>query len=82
MKRGRAAAHRGHQTPRTRRATVSDPHITVVEGPELVDPAVLNAAVSLFVKWAIRALGTANPPSAEVPEAATAHLSADYTPSN
>jgi len=72
----------GRHAPRTPRATVTDPHITVVEGPEPVDPASLNAAVSQFVKWAIRALGSANPPRAEVPEAATAHLSADYMPSN
>jgi len=53
---------------------VTDPHIAVVESPEPADPAALNTAMTMFVKWAIRAHESANP---EAPEAPTDHLSAD-----
>jgi len=81
----------GRHAPRTPRVTVTHPRIRVVEGQELADPAALDTAMKLFVKWAIRAHESANPanpeaPEAphgrhsatrEVPEAPTDHLSAD-----
>jgi len=54
--------------------TVDDPKIAVVGSVESADPAALDAAITLFVKWAIRAHESANP---ESPEAPTDHLSAD-----
>ena len=68
--------------PRTPRVKVTDPRITVVEGPEPVDPAALDTAITLFVKWAIRAHESASYANTVAPEAPTADLSADYTPSN
>ena len=56
------------------RVTVTDPSIAVVESVELADPAALDTAITLFVKWAIRAHESATP---EAPEAPTDQLSAD-----
>jgi hypothetical protein len=57
--------------------TVTDPNITVVESAEPADSAALDTAITLFVKWAIRAHETANPAATEAPEAPTDHMSAD-----
>ena len=64
----------GHHAPRTPRVTVTDPNIAIVENAEPADRAALDTAITLFVKWAIRAHESANP---EAPEAPTDHLSAD-----
>ena len=74
---GEATLKTGRHAPRTPRVTVTDPRITMVEGLEPADPAVLDTAITLFVKWAIRAHESANPATTEAPEAPTDHLSAD-----
>ena len=65
------------RAPRAPRVTVTDPRITVVESLEPADPAALDTAITLFVKWAIRAHESANPANREAPEAPTNHQSAD-----
>ena len=67
----------GRRAPRTPRVTVTDPRITVVESAELAEPAALDTAIALFVKWAIRARDSASPANPEAPEAPTDHQSAD-----
>jgi len=57
--------------------TVTDPRIVVVESRESADTAALDAAFTLFVKWAIRAHEKADRPNPEAPEAPTDHPSAD-----
>ncbi len=42
---------------RAPRILVTDPRVAVVESPEAADPAVLDAALELLVKWAVRAQG-------------------------
>ena len=42
---------------RAPRILVTDPRIAVVESPEAADPAALDAALELLVKWAVRAHG-------------------------
>lgn len=67
----------GRRAPRTPRVTVTHPQRTVVESQESADAAALDAAITLFVTWAIRTHETANPADTEAPEAPTDHLSAD-----
>ena len=67
----------GRHAPRTPRVTVTDPRIAVVESTEVADAAALATAITLLVKWAIRAHEFANPTNPEAPEAPTDHLSAD-----
>ena len=67
----------GRHAPRTPRVTVTDPNIAVVESAEPADPAALDTAIALFVKWAIRAHEPADSATNEAPEAPTDHLSAD-----
>lgn len=74
---GHAPTQEGRRAPRTPRVTVTDPRITVVESLEPADPAALDTAITLFVKWAIRAHESANPANREAPEAPTDHQSAD-----
>lgn len=79
---GEATHKTGRHAPRTPRVTVTHPQMTVVESAEPADRAALDTAITLFVKWAIRARAKADPPSAEVSEVPTANQSADYAPSN
>ena len=72
-----AVRRTGRHAPRTPRVTVTDPNIAVVENAGFADPAALDTAITLFVKWAIRAHESANPADPEAPEAPTDHLSAD-----
>ena len=72
-----ATRRTGRHAPRTPRVTVTEPRITVVEGPEVSDLAALDTAMKLFVKWAIRAHESASPANTEAPEAPTDHQSAD-----
>ena len=67
----------GRRAPRTPRVTVTDPNIAVVESAEPADRGALDAAITLFVKWAIRAHESASPANPEALEAPTDHLSAD-----
>lgn len=67
----------GRHAPRTPRVTVTDPDIAVVESQEAADTAALGTAITMFVKWAIRAHESANSTNPEAPEAPTDHLSAD-----
>ena len=75
---GESAVRRtGRHAPRTPRVPVTNPQMTVVESAEATDTAALDTAITLFVKWAIRAHESANPANPEAPEAPTDHLSAD-----
>jgi len=67
----------GRRAPRTPRVTVTHPKMTVVESPEVADSAALDTAITLFVKWAIRAHKNANPANPEAPEAPADHHSAN-----
>ena len=75
-----AVRRTGRRAPRTPRVTVTEPRITVVESAEPADPAALDTAITLFVKWAIRAHEYANPPVTEAPEAPIDHHSANEAP--
>ena len=70
------SAKTGRHAPRTPRVTVTHPQMTVVESAEQADRAALDTAITLFVKWAIRAHERANPAVTEAPEAPTDHHSA------
>ena len=72
-----AVRRTGRRAPRTPRVTVTDPRIVVVESLEVADTAALDTAITLFVKWAIRAHESASPANTEAPEAPTDHQSAD-----
>ena len=72
-----AVRQTGRRAPRTPRVTVTDPRIVVVESLEVADTAALDTAITLFVKWAIRAHESASPANTEAPEAPTDHQSAD-----
>ena len=63
----------GRRGPRIPRVTVTDPRITVVESSEPVDSAALDTAITLFIKWAIRAHESASPANTEAPEAPIDH---------
>ena len=67
----------GRHAPRTPRVTVTHPQMTITEGAKSADPAALNTAITLFVKWAIRAHEHSSHANPEAPEAPTDHLSAD-----
>ena len=67
MKASCASEDRGHHTRRTPRVLVTDPLITVVESPEVADPAALDDALVLLVKWAVGAHKRAHPAATEAP---------------
>ena len=71
MKASLASDADGRRAPRTPRVTVTDPRITVVEGPEAADAAALDTAITLFVKWAIRAHEPADSVATEGGESAS-----------
>lgn len=55
MKAGRGKDDAGARPSRPATTRVTEPHLTVVEGSELADPAALDEALGLLVTWAIRA---------------------------
>lgn len=55
MKAGRGNSDSGARPSRPATTRVTEPHLTVVEGSELADPAALDEALGLLVTWAIRA---------------------------
>ena len=67
----------GRRARRTPRVVVMNPRITVVEGPDTADPAALDAALELLVKWAVRAHKRGHPAASEAP---TDQSSATYGP--
>jgi hypothetical protein len=52
---GRGKDDPGARLKRPATTRVAEPRLTVVEGPELADPAALDEALGLLVTWAIRA---------------------------
>ncbi len=52
---GRGKDDAGARPSRPATTRVTEPHLTVVEGTEMVDPAALDEALGLLVTWAIRA---------------------------
>ncbi len=67
MKASRASEDRSHRTRRTPRVLVTDPLLTVVEGPEAADPTALDDALELLVRWAVRARKRGRPAATEAP---------------
>jgi len=69
-----AAVPRDPRRRRNAAMVITDPHIVVAESATVADPAALDDALELFVRWAVRAHGRWHPveAKAQTPEASRA----------